>query len=608
MGGQRRGGAAAGSRKTSGGERRSGQKAASGQRRGQRSAPRDVASKPRKTVPPKVDPNYNAGSLAEEISAIVEAVVPPAAPQVYDELETEANALLADSTPTIKSAAIRRRPQKRDGASEADAAPPSADSSASPGSSPKHRTLSSMSGAWNRADIHSTTTPTDSTEANPAVSESPGQHAEKVSLATRPVATVSAPLRPHVASQSLSRRSWAPPSGPVATHHPLPEADLVVPTAAVHTALAVVAAGAAAVFALQGQSELAVSALLLTGILGVGAGLAYTFADTFASRRAGGAILIVAELGALWWSFLLIGYRPSLLLLIPGLVVLAMRMSGRLAGLLMATGAALLYCGSSWASFNGYFQPRLPLDGGTLLFIDTAVVLVGIACLAWSLLDLHDSQTRALAFARAKRYESANLREQLSKLRRETEDDAEELQAALGNALTGDATKPPTLRGILSPLSEAASVLAERIQTLQRDREERVRLEGALHRMILAAQRKHLGLPWNWPQESGTLADELIAVLPGPKAAPRPGTLEKELESLAQVSEFDLEELSVRSRVPSWPRPAIRTRTLANAPQTRKRPAYLRPVDTFEDADTPLSLPLPQDDSSIPETQNAGEP
>src|SRR6185437_3038197 len=117
-------------------------------------------------------------------------------------------------------------------------------------------------------------------------------------MATRPVPAVSAPVRPRGASFTKPIRSWGPLTGTIPpTHHPLPEADLVLPTAAVQSALAVVAAGAAAVLALKGQSELAVTALLLTGVLGVGAGLAYTFAESLASRRAGGAILIASQLG-----------------------------------------------------------------------------------------------------------------------------------------------------------------------------------------------------------------------------------------------------------------------------------------------------------------------
>jgi hypothetical protein len=386
----------------------------------------------------------------------------------------------------------------------------------------------------------------------------------------------------------------------------LPEADLVIPTTAVHTALAVVAAGAGAVFALLDRSQLAITALLLTGILGVGAALSYTFAETFSSKRMAASILIASQLGAVLWAFLLIGYRPSLLLLIPGLIVLALRMVGPLAGYVMAAAAALLYCVSAWASFNGYFQPRLPLDSGILLFIDTVVVLVGITFFTWALLGTHNSQARALTFARARRYEAATLRDQLTTLRRETDADVEKIQSALATALSGEVVEQRTLQSMLSPLGEVARALAERIQTLQHDREERLRLEGALRRMILAAQRKRLGLPWTWPEPSGTVADELMAVLPGPRAPLAAGTLEKELESLAQVSAFDGEELAARPRVPSWPRPA--SQTSATQAQARKRPAYLRPVNTLEDAETPIPLPLPQDDSLVSETWDTAEP
>ncbi len=607
MGGQRRGAAATGSRRAAAGERKqgSGQKSASATRRSTKHTPGESTPKVRKTAPRKVDPNYNAGALAEEISAIVEVAVPPAASQAYAELEREANSILADSTPTVQSAAVRARSQRQSAPPDSPAA--SSPESSSAQSSRKHRTLSSMSGAWNRAELRSAFAPDTSDETETL--ETPESQTEQTSMETRPVQAVSAPMRPRVASQNHSRRYWANVSGSiVGHHHPLPEADLVVPTAAVHAALAVVAAGAGAVFALLEQSQLAITILLLTGILGLGAALAYSFAETFSNTRVAGSILIVSQLGALLWSFLLIGYRPSLLLLIPGLVILAMRMVGQLAGLCMAAGAALLYCLSAWASFNGYFQPRLPLDSGALLFIDTVVVLAGITFLTWMLLDLRESQARALTFARAKRYEAATLRDQIAALRRDVEDDAEQIELALVTALSGEEVAQTTLRSVFSPLGEAVRALAERIQTLQRDREDRLRLEGALRRVILAAQRKRLGLPWTWPEPSGTLADELVAALPAPPTSLADGSLEKELDSLGQVSAFDVEELPARPRVPSWPQPA--SQRLATLMRSRKRPAYLRPVVSLEDADTPTPLPieLGEDEAFVQQTWDTAEP
>ena len=188
------------------------------------------------------------------------------------------------------------------------------------------------------------------------------------------------------------------------------------------------------------------------------------------------------------------------------------------------------------------------------------------------------------------------------------EGDAEQIESALVTALSGEEIEQTTLRGALSPLGDAVRALTERIQTLQRDREDRLHLEGVLRRMILAAQRKRLGLPWTWPEPSGTLADELIAVLPAPPAPLTDGTLEKELDSLGQVSAFDVEELPIRSRVPSWPQPA--SQTLATLMRSRKRPAYLRPVVALEDAETPTPLPiaLPEDEAFVPQTWDTAEP
>jgi hypothetical protein len=75
---------------------------------------------------------------------------------------------------------------------------------------------------------------------------------------------------------------------------------------------------------------------------------------------------------------------------------------------------------------------------------------------------------------------------------------------------------------MLSPLVERVIAVADRLEILQRDREDRVRLEGAVRQVSRALERGWLGLPWSWPDSSGTLLDELVALLraPNPRQMP----------------------------------------------------------------------------------------
>jgi hypothetical protein len=59
--------------------------------------------------------------------------------------------------------------------------------------------------------------------------------------------------------------------------------------------------------------------------------------------------------------------------------------------------------------------------------------------------------------------------------------------------------------------------VAERLATLQQDREERVRMDAALRAIIREVERAWLGLPWVWPRASGTALDELVALLRAPR-------------------------------------------------------------------------------------------
>jgi hypothetical protein len=72
------------------------------------------------------------------------------------------------------------------------------------------------------------------------------------------------------------------------------------------------------------------------------------------------------------------------------------------------------------------------------------------------------------------------------------------------------------MEGPLSQLNATIELFGERLAILQRDREERLRLEAALLNLTRAMERAWLGLPWTWPKLSGTSLDQLVALLRTP--------------------------------------------------------------------------------------------
>ena len=73
------------------------------------------------------------------------------------------------------------------------------------------------------------------------------------------------------------------------------------------------------------------------------------------------------------------------------------------------------------------------------------------------------------------------------------------------------------LEGPLAKLAEMVYTVASRLMTLRRDRDERVRLEGALAQLMRAVEDSSLGGTAQWPRQTGTpvdtLSDQLRAVL-----------------------------------------------------------------------------------------------
>ena len=316
--------------------------------------------------------------------------------------------------------------------------------------------------------------------------------------------------------------------------------------------VAVAHAGVAAAAALTGAAMLVLNAsgalwpLTLTVITGAGGGLAYALDQRRDGRRWDVAALLASQIGVMVWLLTLLGPRAALLTVVPALALLALRMVGRGAALAVVVGAFALYLAYAMLALGGVVAPVVTLDAGGGMLADGLAAAAGLGATLFGLLHLASDRARMDMAAQARLYESRVLRARLAQLTQQVEDDGERLDAALGRALQGSGISAIAADGMLSPLAETVGAAADRLQTLQRDREDRLRLEGAVRAVTRAVERAWLGLPWAWPEWSGTPMDELVALL----RTPRPSESREAAEAWSEETPTLL-QLPALNRVPA---------------------------------------------------------
>ena len=282
-------------------------------------------------------------------------------------------------------------------------------------------------------------------------------------------------------------------------------------------------------------AALAASALLLAGndqgywLLGLaalalpGGVTAYTLLSGKRATVPGSRALVGAQLAALAWAYALIGPQLSLLMLLPAALWLALLMGGRLPALVCGLGGLVIYLAFQVAVALDVYRPTVGLDPRAQLLFDGLVTSLGVALALLAFLYAAAARQRSAAAARARLYELRLVRAEMASLREQTEQDGQKLEEALAEALRGRGLDLVTADGSLSPVAEAVNAAAERLATLQKDREDRLRVEGALRTLIRTMERGWLGLSWSWPDPSNTLLDELVALLRAPRPQERRG-------------------------------------------------------------------------------------
>ena len=318
----------------------------------------------------------------------------------------------------------------------------------------------------------------------------------------------------------FSRRAQTTGARPRARAMRSPRAVVLSWTAGGQVALACVAALIAVIAALRssaGPDALAVFnwALALALIVGLGAALGYICAQTERPRLATLA-LALSQLGALTWALALLGPRAALLALAPASAAMALRGAGRLSAVALALGWLALFIADEVLTLTGALTVTLPLSGVGAALVDVALPVVGLWMVVSILNSLYISRLNVVARGRAVEHAALLTEAQLDRLRTQTEDDAEALRRALAQALRGEQPERVYARGALSVVADEVNTMADRLIDLRYDRAERKRLESATRRLTRVIERAWLGLSWSWPDATGTILDDLLALLRTP--------------------------------------------------------------------------------------------
>jgi hypothetical protein len=351
--------------------------------------------------------------------------------------------------------------------------------------------------------------------------------------------------------------------------HPLPPANLLMPVVVFQTCVMAIMGLAGALLGLDNVSG-TIGMWTLAGafIAGLGSAGTYAISEIATLKRWAPYVLLTSQLGMLIWAMLLLGPRTSLLALAPALIEVMLLMGGALLASIFALGTMFIYAFVAGLTVSIGMSPVIALDPTSAVMVDVVCVVVGMLAALWLLLAIQAGRERALAIARARRHEADVLRNLVTQFRQEVQDDTGKLEAALIQALKGHGIGAIPTEGMYRLLSETIMDTASRLEVLQRDREERLRLEGALRVVIRAVERQWLGIKPEWPGHTGTEVDELVALLRTPRLEL---TYQNETESRSITPRLiPIPTLSVERDTPP-PTPVSRPLSNASWMTTRRR-------------------------------------
>lgn len=368
-----------------------------------------------------------------------------------------------------------------------------------------------------------------------------------------------------------------------------------------HAAISTVAALIAVIAALRGGAgPLAWAvfdwALALALIAGAGAAIGYVCVQLGRLRLATLA-LVLSQLGALVWALGLLGPRAALLALVPVSAAVALRGVGRISAVTTAAAWMALFIVDEALTLAGALTPSLPLDGVAAALVDITIPLVGLWLAVSILVSLYSSRMRVVAHGRAVEHVALQTEAQLERLRTQTEDDAEALRRALSQALRGEQPERVYAHGALSVVADTVNELADRLIDLRYDRAERKRLESATRRLTRVIERAWLGLSWSWPDATGTILDDLLALLRTPPPADAPDLLDETAPTGQVVAPHLFRGWRAPESAPLIPRASAPSQpSLPGSPSAPSQPSQpslpsLWPSDPGVSLTDPLELP-----------------
>ncbi len=358
-------------------------------------------------------------------------------------------------------------------------------------------------------------------------------------------------------------------------------------------------------------------ALALAVIAGLGAWLGYLCAQLGRPLLATLALLL-SQFGALAWALGLLGPRAALLMLAPAGVALALRGAGRLSAIGAGLAWFTLYLADLALTLAGAQHPHLILGLAGAALVDSSLTLVGLWSIVNILISLYTSRMNVVAHGRAVEHVALHTEAQLDRLRTQTEDDAEALRRALLEALRGEQPARVYARGPLSAVAEVVNEMADRLVDLRYDRAERKRLESATRRLTRVIERAWLGLSWSWPDATGTILDDLLALLRMPPSPDAPALPDETSPTGQVVAPHLFRGWRPTEPTPRISRPSAEQEVLPGMPSVPSQPSApslpsLLEGDTSVRLTTPLELPPsprwrgPSARSSAPDQSGATE-
>jgi hypothetical protein len=225
------------------------------------------------------------------------------------------------------------------------------------------------------------------------------------------------------------------------------------------------------------------------------------------------ALMVACELVALAVGLALFGPRLEVLVLLPGLLLLAALLAELAVVVAAAVVALLAYTITVILTAQGTVHSLLSFTPAAGLWVDLALVLVG-ASLFLGAVVLATQQLRAALAGEAAATHTVTVLERRALTKRIAIDaDAIALQTQLALALRGHDAQPVATCEDLVPLANMVNAATARVPNLMRDRQERLKMERAVRELTTALETAWAGFTWTWPAPSGTPLDRLVTML-----------------------------------------------------------------------------------------------